>query len=151
MQLENGEVLVWELPSDVNENMVRELEYALRTSLRPGHFQTAGSISLYTTTGVNEPDNSFRPVGRPPPTAATLCSYRGGAYPTMVCEVGVRESMNHVHAKAARWFSARITIRVYLAFKILFLVEASKKLVSQIYHELVASCAQTMERLHSSH
>jgi hypothetical protein len=63
-------------------------------------------------------DATVRPryVPRPPPAQA--CNSSGYAYPTMVVEVGLSQSIRNLHELAPIYFSRRTTILIFLVIKI---------------------------------
>ena len=63
-------------------------------------------------------DATIRPrnVRRPP--LARACNSSGYAYPTMVVEVGLSQSIRNLHELAPIYFSRRTTIMIFLVIKI---------------------------------
>lgn len=81
-------------------------------------------------------DATVRPrhVPRPPPAQA--CNSSGYAYPTMVAEVGLSQSIRNLHELAQVYFSRRITITIFLVIKmfpIRHLQNGRRAMVAMLY------------------
>ncbi|GBC10450.1 hypothetical protein RclHR1_09640001 [Rhizophagus clarus] len=63
-------------------------------------------------------DATIRPRRVPPPPLAQACNSSGYAYPTMVIEVGLGQSIRNLHELTPIYFSRRTTIMIFLLIKI---------------------------------
>lgn len=115
--LQDGKILVRELPSQIH-GLVAGI---VIRKLRPDTDLLLGSTDIDIIVGLRSlyrPDASFKPIGLPIPPLQQACDGAGNAYPTMVVEIGDTQSLNSLHERVYKYFSARTTIQIYLAIKI---------------------------------
>jgi hypothetical protein len=117
--VQNGTVLAYEVPSRPHGQATTEIQrllanFCVNTANRT--LQTWGETDLRDGAGgFVAPDCCLIPVGRPTPPIGTVA---GDAYPTVVVEVGITQTIPQLHARAAVYFAAATNIRLYLAFKL---------------------------------
>jgi hypothetical protein len=83
--------------------------------------QLAGGCEENLIVGPNSyfvADATIRPWNVPKPPPARACNSSGYAYPTMVVEVGLSQSIRNLHELAPIYFSRRTTILIFLVIKI---------------------------------
>src|ERR1051325_141665 len=83
--------------------------------------QLAGACEEDLIVGPNSyfiADGTIRPRHVPRPPSAQACNSSGHAYPTMVVEVGLSQSICNLHELIPIYFSRRTTIMIVLAIKI---------------------------------
>jgi hypothetical protein len=123
MRLIDGKVIAYELPLTPHSETVERIltRVAFPTLQLPLIDQLHTGSEADTIVGPNsifKADGKVTPGQRPQPPAGQGCDSTGAPYPTMVVEVGYSESLKSLHELAVHYFSARTTIRLYLAIKI---------------------------------
>jgi len=116
-----GKMIFVELPSSVHGVSIIEIGGQLRDWTKANNLNFNCYTSVTYVVGHNsilEPDVSGRPVNRNRPPPGLGANQSGEAYPTIVFEIGVSESLVQLHELAIYYFSSRTTIRVYIAIKI---------------------------------
>lgn len=100
----------------------QELEYGYDTNMIVGQ------------NSAKEPDSWVRPEGRPQQIPFKAMDRFGGAYPTMIIEVGYTQSLPDLHQKVALYFSQATSIQIVLVIKIFDLrVDNTFVLIAALY------------------
>ncbi|CAG8672041.1 11807_t:CDS:1 [Acaulospora morrowiae] len=106
----DGKVIAYEVPLSEHGKVSDMISFLIRTWNREDLIVSQNS---YLTA-----DATIRPPDLPPSPAGQQPNSSGGAYPTMVVEVGNSESLPSLHSLSTYYFSPRTTIQIYLAIKL---------------------------------
>jgi Uma2 family endonuclease len=133
--LHDGKIKAYEVPSTPHSmvsatiktlmaiwNMRRDLEYGDDTTMIVGQ------------NSAKEPDSWARPRRRPQHPPFKVMDKFGGAYPTMIMEIGYSQSLPDLHQKLALYFSQETSIQIVLIIKIFDLrVDNTFALIAALY------------------
>jgi len=119
LALQNGEVNIYEVPSRPHGIAQSEIIRQLTTSaaVLNNEFYVSGPEDILIGDTCREPDITMIPRNRPRPNRK-FGNRQGDAYPTLVVEIAVSNSVVYLDQLAAIYFDARTRIRLYLAIKL---------------------------------
>ncbi|CAI2178223.1 19385_t:CDS:2 [Funneliformis geosporum] len=93
-----------------------------------------GSNMIVGQNSAKEPDSWIRPVKRRRSMPYKAMDRFGGAYPTMIVEVGYTQSLPDLHQKVALYFSQATSIQIVLTIKIFDLrADNTLALIAMLY------------------
>jgi len=108
-------VEIYELPSDPHECAIAKFLSLLDQTAAGLNGFTRGSPRLGTAAiGDKEPDVAFTPDGRPPAGVTS----EGGAWPTLIVEVGWSETHDQLIADKNFWLSAATGVQIVIIIRI---------------------------------
>jgi len=117
IRLANGKIMAYEVSHTDHSVVTIEIVCLMKAwndqlDGASGEDLTVDQNSYYTA------DLTIRPPGLRRAPAGREPNPKGTAYPTMVVEVGVSETISSLHDLARNYFSPRTTIQIYLAIKL---------------------------------
>jgi hypothetical protein len=121
-EFNNGDVLIYEWPSDVHARVAGAILSELTASLGALARDFAASTDARCTfDGFScEPDAAMTPLGKPNPGtgAAFAANASGIAFPNFVVEVAFGETLPHAQRKAEGWVGPLTTVQQAIVIKI---------------------------------
>jgi len=121
--LRNGDVIIYEFPASnahgTAQVVITSQLFNANNALLNNDFVVVGPSTLFVrANGAREPDGSLLPINRNVPPFAQRSNDMGQAYPTLVIEIGVSQTLADLDDYARDYFSTRTTIRLYLVIKL---------------------------------
>src|SRR5205809_579526 len=121
MYLHNGKIKVYEVPVSYLHSAVSDCIIIIMGSWnRQDFWYGSDATTILDQNTSRAPDHWVRPKYLPNPQIGSGlgANDKDKAYPTMMIEIGVAQSLSDLHQTAALYFNPRTTIQIVLAIKI---------------------------------